>query len=75
MDETKMLEMKTAAYRVGVSVLILLIVLTAGEFLLGNFAYEWAAPLIGVAFLKAFLIVRDYMHLGRLFAGDEEAES
>jgi putative effector of murein hydrolase LrgA (UPF0299 family) len=73
MDETKMQEMKTSAYRVGISVMILLVMLTAGEFLLGNFAFEWAAPILGVAFLKAFLIVRDYMHLGRLFAGDEEA--
>ncbi len=75
MDETKLEEQKKAAYRIGISVLILLIGLTAGEFLLGNFAYEWWAPIFGVAILKAFLIVRDYMHLPRLFAGDEEGQS
>ncbi len=73
MDDIKQVEMKNAAYRIGISVLILLIGLTAGEFLLGNFAYEWWSPIIGVAVIKAFLIVRDYMHLPRLFAGDEEA--
>ena len=29
--------------------------------------------LLGIALLKAFFIVRDYMHLGRVFASDEES--
>jgi hypothetical protein len=73
MDETVLQEKRKAALRIGISLLIVLVGLTAGEFLLGNFAYEWWAPIFGVAILKAFLIVRDYMHLPRLFAGDEEA--
>jgi hypothetical protein len=73
MDETVLQEKRKAALRIGISILIVLVGLTAGEFLLGNFAYEWWAPIFGVAILKAFLIVRDYMHLPRLFAGDEEA--
>lgn len=65
-------EKRTQAYRQGVVVLLLLGVLTIGEFFIGSVASLWWMPLLGVALLKAFLIVRDYMHIGRLFAGDEE---
>ena len=65
-------EKKKQAYRLGVVVLILLAVLTIGEYLIGSVAWMWWAPLLGIALLKAFFIVRDYMHVGRLFASDEE---
>lgn len=67
-------EKKKQAYRIGEVVLILLAALTIGEFLMGYFAPYWAAPLLAVAALKAFFIVRDYMHVGRVFAGDEAEE-
>jgi hypothetical protein len=67
-------EKKKQAYHVGEVVLILLVTLTIGEFLMGYFVPYWAAPLLAVATLKAFFIVRDYMHIGRLFAGDEAEE-
>lgn len=60
------------AYRVGVTVLVMLGVLTIGEFFIGYVASIWWAPLIGIALLKAYFIIRDYMHIGRLFAADEE---
>ncbi|MDD5466897.1 MAG: cytochrome C oxidase subunit IV family protein [Anaerolineales bacterium] len=66
--------MKKEAYRAGFSVLVLLAVLTVGEYLLGSIAVGWWAPLVGTSLLKAFFIVRDYMHLPRLFAGEEEQE-
>jgi hypothetical protein len=53
-------------------VFFLLAVLTIGEFMLGAIAVGWAAPLIGIAIIKAALIIRDYMHLPRLFSGEEE---
>lgn len=67
-------EKKQQAYRVGVVVLILLAVMTIGEFFIGAVAPVWWAPLLSVALLKAYFIVRDYMHISRLFA-DEEVEA
>ncbi len=59
-------------YRAGAAVFIILASLTIGEYTIGSIAPAWIAPLFGVAILKAYLIVRDYMHLGRLFSGEEE---
>jgi hypothetical protein len=73
-EKNPMEEKKLDAFRVGVGVLILLGVLTLGEFWLGAVASYWWAPLIGVAILKAFFVMRDYMHVGRLFAADEVEE-
>ena len=70
MDETK----KKEAYKIGISVLILLAVLTIGEFGIGAVASVWWAPLVGIAIIKAYFVVRDYMHIGRLFAGEEESQ-
>jgi hypothetical protein len=64
---------KQELLRAGMVIFFLLAILTAGEFLIGAIAVGWAAPLFGIALLKAALIVRDYMHLPRLFAGDEES--
>lgn len=64
---------KKELFRAGLVVFFLLAILTIGEFMLGAIAVGWAAPLIGIAILKAALIMRDYMHISRLFAGDEES--
>lgn len=63
---------KADAYRVGLVVLLLLAVLTIGEFFLGSIATGWTWPLWGIAIIKAWFIIRDYMHLPRLFAPSEE---
>ena len=68
-------EQKKQAYRVGAFIFMLLIILTIGEFFIGAIAPVWWAPLIGVALLKAFFIMRDYMHISRVFASDEEDNS
>ena len=60
------------AYGIGVTVFLLLAVMTIGEFFVGYVASIWWAPLLGIALLKAFYIVRDYMHVGRAFAADDE---
>jgi len=65
-------EKKQQAYRIGQIVLFLLAVLTIGEYFVGLVAYEWAAVLLGIAALKAFFVLREYMHIGRVFAGEEE---
>jgi hypothetical protein len=59
-------------YRIGVAVFIILVSLTIGEFAIGAIAPAWGVALLGVAILKAYFIVRDYMHLPRLFSGEED---
>lgn len=63
---------KNEALRIGLAVFILLAFMTLGEFLIGAYVVGWAAPLWLIAVIKAALVIRDYMHLPRLFAGDEE---
>ena len=63
---------KKEAYGAGLAVFILLAVFTIGEYWIGAVASGWWVALIGIAILKAFLVIRDYMHVGRLFASDEE---
>ena len=65
-------EQKKKLYEKGLAVFILLVFLSIGEFFLGYFAYAWAAPIIAVALIKAFFVVRDYMHIGRVFGLEEE---
>lgn len=64
---------KKAAYQVGVAVFVLLVALTVGEYFLGSIASSWWAPIMAIGVIKAFFIVRDYMHLPRLFAPEEES--
>jgi len=64
---------RNESYRIGIVVLILLGVFTIGEYWLGSIAIGWWAPVVAIAVLKAALVIRDYMHIGRLFSGDEEA--
>ena len=63
---------KKAAWQIGFAIFVLLLALTVGEFFVGTVAVTWWFILLGIAVLKAFFVVRDYMHLPRLFKGDEE---
>ncbi len=74
MDAKQMDEKKTQAFQIGFAVIVILAMLTVGEFWLGSVASGWWAPIIGVALLKAFFVVRDYMHIGRLFTSEEEVQ-
>jgi len=65
-------EKKKQAFRIGMTVLILLMFLTIGEFLIGSFVVGWSGVLIAIAVIKTFFVVRDYMHIGRLFSAEEE---
>jgi hypothetical protein len=62
---------KAEKYKTGIVVMLILAFFTALEFgvsQLGN----WVAVLVVIALLKAVLVVRDYMHIGKLFSGEEE---
>lgn len=56
----------------GVWVVMMLGVLTFGEYLVGVIAPPWGSLLLGVAAFKAFFVIKDFMHVGRLFSSGEE---
>ena len=68
MDEKK----KKAAYEKGITVLVWLAVLSIGELWFALMSIPWWSILVVIALIKATLVVRDYMHIGRLFSGEEE---
>lgn len=67
-------EKKKQILKAGTAIIILLLFLTAAEFLIGAFVKIWwgAVVLLGISIMKAFFVVRDYMHVSRLFAAEEE---
>lgn len=72
MDETKLVELKKVKYSMGVTIALLLAVTTIGEYGIAVVGKNLGAVLMLVAFFKAFLVVRDYMHVGRLFSSGED---
>jgi hypothetical protein len=58
--------------RYGVWVMLFLSMLTLGEYLVGVIAPPWGSLLLGVAAFKAYFVIKDYMHLGRLFTEEED---
>ena len=61
-----------SALRSGLWVFLVLAILTIGEFISARIAPELTIILWVFAIWKAFTVVKDYMHIGRLFR-DEEA--
>lgn len=57
---------------VGTWVLLMLAVLTFGEFLVGSIAPPWGSALLLVAAFKAFFVIVYFMHVGRLFSREKE---
>jgi hypothetical protein len=70
-------EKKKQLLKIGTSVIVLLFFLTLAEFFIGAYVKIWwgAVILLGIGLLKSVFVIRDYMHVGRLFAGDEETHS
>jgi len=58
-----------------ISCFIILAAFTIGEFFIGSIAVGWSAPLAVIALIKAAYIIRDYMHLPRLFSESKESHS
>lgn len=64
---------KKADYRINILVMIILTILTAGEYYLGVIATtNIAGIMISIGLLKAYFIFKDYMHVGRVFSGEED---
>jgi hypothetical protein len=73
MENSENLEIrKNERYGIGLTVLILLAVLTIGEYGLGIVGANWITIFLAIAAFKAFLVLRDYMHFGRLFSSEGE---
>lgn len=68
MDEDK----KKTVYQNGLIVMIWLGVLTIGELWFALIEIPWWSILVAIGLIKATMVVRDYMHIGRLFSGEEE---
>ena len=67
---------KTASSRrvelgAGVWVMLMLGVLTFGEFVVGVIAPPWGSALLLVAAFKALFVITYYMHVGRLFRAEK----
>lgn len=73
--DEKMEEKKKDAFRKGIAIIILLFFITVSEYWIGVVAYAWWTAILALALLKAFFVVRDYMHIGRLFGADVEEEA
>ena len=67
-------EKKKSEFNKGLVIFIVLAILTIGEYFIGAIASAWWAPLLAVAALKAFLVIRDYMHVSRVFESEEVPE-
>ena len=63
---------KEALYT-GIWILLMLAILTAGEYMVGVIAPPWGSILIYVAAFKAYWVIKDFMHIGRLFDSEEES--
>ena len=71
MSKTTSDQHKSEKYRAGIIIMIILAVFTAIEFSVSQMG-NWIVVLLLIALLKAYLVVRDYMHIGKLFSGEGE---
>jgi hypothetical protein len=74
MDVEKLEQSKKAGFHTGVVIMILLAAATLGEYgigIAGSTLGNLGGVLMLIALFKAFLVVRDYMHIGKLFSGED----
>lgn len=67
-------EKKKEKFAWGVTIMVLLGALTLGEYLIAIVGKNVGTVLMLVALFKAVLVIRDYMHVGKLFRMDGGAE-
>jgi hypothetical protein len=74
MDAEKLEQSKKEKYHVGIVIMILLAAATLGEYgigVAGSALGNVGSILMLVALFKSFLVVRDYMHVGKLFSSGD----
>lgn len=64
-------EKKKLAFKTGITILIILGVLTIIEFTAAKLNFNWTGLLFGIAIIKAWFVLQNYMHLPRLFKEEE----
>lgn len=64
-------KVRNQGYRTGIYVLIGLGLLTLAEYAASLFGITLVWVFVIIALIKAFLVLRDYMHIGRLFKEEE----
>jgi len=67
-----MSDMNKTAYRLGITVLVVLAILTVIEFVIATANISWTWIIFFIAILKAWFVIQNYMHLPRLFKDGEE---
>ncbi len=79
MDDANLEAKKKEKYGMGLTILILLAVASVGEYGIAvtgsnllRVGSDMGFVLILIGVFKAFLVVRDYMHIGKLFSNEEE---
>lgn len=71
----ELMQKKNEKYMIGLTIMIILLVLTVGEFMLGEVGANtggWISVLLLIAILKAYMVLREYMHIRRVFISDDE---
>lgn len=66
-----LMQKKNERLLIGLTIIIILFVLTIGEFMLGEVGANtggWRWVFILIAVTKSFMVVREYMHVRRVFA-------
>ena len=74
MDAEKLAQSKKENFHVGVVIMTLLAAATLGEYgigIAGSALGNLGGMLMLIALFKAFLVVRDYMHIGKLFSSGD----
>jgi undecaprenyl pyrophosphate phosphatase UppP len=64
-------EKKKISFRLGIVVLLILAVLTVVEFVVATINIPWIWILYVIALVKAWFVIKHYMHFPRLFTEEE----
>lgn len=64
-------EKKKATFKLGLTIMGILAVLTVIEFAFASINDKWTWILFFIAILKAWFVIQHYMHLPRLFSGEK----
>ena len=64
-------EKKKLLFRLGIVILLILAILTVVEFVVAKINIPWPWILYIIALIKAWFVIKHYMHFPRLFAEEK----